>query len=207
MKVRRGTVGFVAGVLLATTLTATTMALAESRSSSTLHACAARKGGALRLAAHCATSERAVSWNATGPRGPRGPRGLAGTDGTDGAGPAYLSRQSSSTLVGSGPQTAVDTMTLPPGDYLVTATATASSPNAGGDNGSCQISGAGLFSDSASFSLIPTHGEALAVTGLAHATSVDGTVKLLCGGATSVTIAEGLLTAVQVTSVTDLSTP
>lgn len=203
MRVRgRGTIGFVAGAVAATTLTATTMAIAgDSRSSSTLHACAARHGGALRLATSCTASERRVTWSVKGPRGPKGRRGKAGADG---AGPAYLSRQSGSTLVGSGPLTNVDSFQLPPGAYLVTATATASSP-AANDNGSCQLSGAGLSGESASFSLTSAHGEALSVTGLAQATTVDDTVKLLCGGQTSVSIAEGLLTAVQVRSVSDLS--
>jgi hypothetical protein len=199
MRSRGTVVGFVAGALVATSLTAATMAMAESRSTNTLHACAARKGGDLRLAARCRSSERAVSWSITGPRGPRGVTGATG------AGPAYISRQPDYTVLGPGSTlTDVLEMTLPVGEYAVTATATASSPNVGGDNGSCQLSGAGL-SGAASFSLRSDHGEALAVTSVATATSVDRTVELLCGGQTSVTIAQGLLTAVQVQSVSDLS--
>ena len=194
----RGTAGFVAGALVATTLTAASMAIADSRGSTTLHACAARSGGALRWATRCKASERAVSWSVRGPRGPRGRPGARG------AGPAYSSRLPGSSPVGSGPLTEIASVTLPPGDYLVTATATASSP-AATDNGTCELEGAGEFGESASFSITSSHGEALGVTGLAQATSVDDVVKLLCGGQTSVTIAQGVLTAVQVQSVSDQS--
>src|SRR5437879_14840 len=36
---------------------------------STLHACARKKTGALRLARRCKRTERAVAWNTEGPRG------------------------------------------------------------------------------------------------------------------------------------------
>src|SRR5919197_5753784 len=58
----------------------------------TIHACAARADGRLRLAAKagaCRRHERAVSWNVTGPRGEMGPAGPPGAAGSTGpAGPA-----------------------------------------------------------------------------------------------------------------------
>jgi hypothetical protein len=52
-----------------------------------LHACAARKDGALRIvsaAAKCRRSERSVRWNVTGPTGPVGTAGAAGKAGPPG---------------------------------------------------------------------------------------------------------------------------
>jgi hypothetical protein len=46
---------------------------ASSATRHTIKACAAKKGGALRLATRCKSSERAVTWNSVGPRGPAGP--------------------------------------------------------------------------------------------------------------------------------------
>jgi len=52
----------------------------------TLHGCASKRTGALRLASKCRRSERAVSWNAQGRPGARGAAGPAGAIGP--AGPA-----------------------------------------------------------------------------------------------------------------------
>jgi hypothetical protein len=60
-------------------------ALGASTSSPTIHACAKRRGGALRLASTCKHSERAVTWAVTGPRGATGPAGRQGADGANGA--------------------------------------------------------------------------------------------------------------------------
>src|ERR1700760_856967 len=69
-------------------------ALAASGTTS-VHACASKRTGALRLSSACHKHrERAVSWNARGPRGARGapgpqgargPQGLPGQPGTAGA--------------------------------------------------------------------------------------------------------------------------
>lgn len=53
-------------------------------SGSTLHACANKKTGALRLANKCKKRERVVSWNIEGPRGAAGTRGLRGATGAQG---------------------------------------------------------------------------------------------------------------------------
>jgi hypothetical protein len=50
----------------------------------TIHACASKRSGALRLAAHCRRGERAVSWNAIGRRGPQGKKGVPGVQGQQG---------------------------------------------------------------------------------------------------------------------------
>ncbi len=52
---------------------------------SVIHGCAARSGGALRLASKCGKNERAVTWNNTGPAGARGATGLQGPAGSQGA--------------------------------------------------------------------------------------------------------------------------
>jgi len=49
--------------------------------SNTLHACADKDGGALRLAKKCKHGERSVSWNIQGPKGDTGAPGANGTDG------------------------------------------------------------------------------------------------------------------------------
>jgi hypothetical protein len=55
----------------------------------TIHACANKHGGALRVAGHCKRSERALSWNMVGPTGPRGSTGQTGPMGPmGGTGPA-----------------------------------------------------------------------------------------------------------------------
>jgi hypothetical protein len=58
-------------------------ALAAS-SGGVIKACAAKKGGALRVAKKCKHGERKLSWNIQGPQGPPGPQGPAGTSGASG---------------------------------------------------------------------------------------------------------------------------
>ena len=49
-----------------------------------IHACAAKRTGALRLAKSCNRHERAVSWAKVGPAGAAGARGSQGSPGTNG---------------------------------------------------------------------------------------------------------------------------
>jgi Collagen triple helix repeat (20 copies) len=58
---------------------------ASTSSTATIHACANKSTGVLRLAATCKGSERRVNWNTVGPRGPRGLQGLQGAKGDTGA--------------------------------------------------------------------------------------------------------------------------
>jgi hypothetical protein len=71
-------------VLTALVCTSVSVAIAGS-SGTTIHACASKKGGALRIAKKCRHSERAITWNQTGPAGPQGPQGAAGKNGVNGA--------------------------------------------------------------------------------------------------------------------------
>ena len=54
-------------------------------SGGTIHACAKKNNGALRLADRCRHNEKSVSWNITGPRGPQGAQGPPGAQGPQGA--------------------------------------------------------------------------------------------------------------------------
>src|SRR5215469_15490899 len=58
------------GLLAAAGIGAGGIALAAPQSATTIHACASRSSGALRLATHCRRTEHAVSWNKAGPAGP-----------------------------------------------------------------------------------------------------------------------------------------
>jgi hypothetical protein len=53
-------------------VTATAGWVASATDSHPIHACAAKHGGALRIAKHCTSTETAISWNKVGPRGPAG---------------------------------------------------------------------------------------------------------------------------------------
>jgi hypothetical protein len=54
-------------------------------SGGTLHGCANKKTGALRLASKCSKREKKVSWNVRGPRGVAGPAGATGSAGAAGS--------------------------------------------------------------------------------------------------------------------------
>ncbi|MEA2211259.1 MAG: hypothetical protein QOF83_1207 [Solirubrobacteraceae bacterium] len=87
---RRGRpfVGYLAVAAVVALSTTGGWAIASSGGGS-IHACANKHTGALRLAGRCTKRERAVSWNAVGPRGPGGPQGLPGAPGqTRNTGPA-----------------------------------------------------------------------------------------------------------------------
>ncbi|MGN6256469.1 MAG: collagen-like triple helix repeat-containing protein [Solirubrobacterales bacterium] len=60
-------------------------AVAAGGSSSTIHACYAKRTGALRVAKACRNGEKAISWSKVGPQGPAGDRGPAGPTGAPGA--------------------------------------------------------------------------------------------------------------------------
>lgn len=75
-----------------------------SGSSGTIHACASRSTGVLRLGHHCRRRERAVTWNKAGPSGTPGPSD------------AYYSDNSPAGAA---------TVTVPPGEYVATGNCTA----------------------------------------------------------------------------------
>ena len=107
-------------------------AAAAAANSRSVHACAKKSDGALRLASHCSRNEQSVSWNIRGPQGVRGPRGQQGLQGPKGAqgalgttgdrGPSDAFTAYPQALnVGGGGQGAstVGTLTLPAGNFMV----------------------------------------------------------------------------------------
>jgi hypothetical protein len=93
----------------------------------TYYACVTNKTGALKVVsatAKCATGQHKISWNSLGPRGPVGPRGPQGPRGV--AGPAgvvnsHIFQSSSFVALNSSSDTVVATLTLPAGDFQVSA--------------------------------------------------------------------------------------
>jgi hypothetical protein len=81
-RARAPVVGVAAACLLA--IGAGWAIAASTTSTATIHACASKSTGVLRLARTCKTSERSVGWNTVGPRGPRGLRGIQGAKGDRG---------------------------------------------------------------------------------------------------------------------------
>jgi hypothetical protein len=85
-------------------------------------ACAAKSGGALRIATGCKASERPVSWNKVGPRGPTGLRGARGLRGLPGA-PAtalWFAVNADGTVVASSGLASTTNVRTDPGLYLIT---------------------------------------------------------------------------------------
>ncbi len=116
-----------------------------------IHGCYTRSGGTLRVidatVTNCKTTETSLDWNmqgvpgAQGPAGPQGPQGATGAQGPEGpqgpagatgpagpAGPAGTSHAYTARTAGAVPldgETIVQTVPIPAGVYLVTATGTA----------------------------------------------------------------------------------
>jgi hypothetical protein len=70
-KLNKALVAGLAGVALGAAIGGGVVAVAAT-STTVIKACAARSGGALRLASRCHSNERAVHWNVTGPQGKPG---------------------------------------------------------------------------------------------------------------------------------------
>jgi hypothetical protein len=93
-------------VLVVAVLVGAGVAIAASSSSGSLHACANKRTGALRLLSHgkCKHSERQVSWSVSGPAGKAGPRGVAGSPGPAGVtGPDGTARAYARVIAGTTP--------------------------------------------------------------------------------------------------------
>src|SRR5437764_1210731 len=73
-----GRVGSAVAVAVVATLAIAGGYAIAAGTSNTIHACASKKTGVLRIAAQCASTERAVTWNKVGPTGPRGAIGPRG---------------------------------------------------------------------------------------------------------------------------------
>jgi hypothetical protein len=70
---------------LAVFLAAGGAAWAAKGSSGTIHACYAKRGGALRIASHCRPTEKTLGWNQVGATGARGGTGATGGMGAAGS--------------------------------------------------------------------------------------------------------------------------
>jgi hypothetical protein len=129
-------------------------AWAAAGTSSTIHACAKKHGGALRLATHCRRSESAVSWSKVGPAGRRGPAGPAGKTGAAGAlgtsgargatgatGPSDVYAAGTAFKALTPSVVSYGQLSLPAGSYLLQAKATFFA-KAAGESMSCFLVGA-----------------------------------------------------------------
>jgi hypothetical protein len=88
---------------------ALTGGIAVAAGSKTVHTCASKKTGALRVAKHCSHNEKAYSLGARGPRGASGP-----------SDPGYLGVMVGALALSPTPQKLVG-FTLPPGSYVLSA--------------------------------------------------------------------------------------
>jgi hypothetical protein len=128
----------IAGGLLVTVAIAGVQVAAAS-GSSTIHACAAKSNGALRVAKHCTRHERAVSWSQ---RGPAGLSGKPGAPGKAGAAAGYTSIIDNDQGVAISDDNAyhnVISLTLPAGSYVVTYSFELYNSSTTATFGSCRI--------------------------------------------------------------------
>jgi hypothetical protein len=110
------------------------MALAAPQSPTTIHACASKSSGALRLAAHCRRTERAVSWNKAGPAGPTGPAGPPGPS------HVFASFHDAATFVPFFSTDTLGSLALPQGTFTVFAKAwVQSQAGSGNSDVSCSL--------------------------------------------------------------------
>jgi hypothetical protein len=94
---------------------------ATARGGSTVHACYAKRGGAMRVARHCRRGERALSWNEVGPTGAPGSPGRDGAAGP--AGPTDVSADGTAIAPLTGSYATFGQTTVPAGSYLLEAKA------------------------------------------------------------------------------------
>lgn len=188
---------------------------ATRRSSHTIHACYAKRGGTLRIASHCKRNERSLAWNQTGATGAtgaagapgaaggagsKGAEGPKGTEGSQGPSDTYAAGTALATLSGSYLQAGV--LTLPAGSYEVHATATFFAKATGGML--CLLdaeqSGTKTELDGATASASAGSANTLALTGIVSL-AADATVELRCrlqGGGLEGSIDDAHLTATKV---------
>ena len=155
-------------------------ALISTAASSTIKGCAAKQTGILRIitgTAKCKKTEKAISWNATGPQGPAGAAGADGADGTNGtngtngtpgatgatgpAGPAAIPNVGEVSVnlasvganTGFNPVAVLEAPSLSAGTYLAVATFGYS----GSKVGLCDIQTNGQFWVAGNVSYFPAH--------------------------------------------------
>ncbi|MGD0272320.1 MAG: hypothetical protein ABSB96_01090 [Gaiellaceae bacterium] len=210
--VRSGSwIGYVLVAAIATVAAGGGFAFGAS-SAGTLHACANKKTGALRLASKCKKSEKKVSWNVRGARGVAGPAGvagLAGAAGTAGAtGPSDAWEASSPGMTDVTSTEMVLSVTVPAGSYEVTGIA--QEQNRDGANPATLNCGlrAGTTPLNDTFSTAPVssggtygYGAAANVVHAGYTTSTDTTFSLTCskaGSPASLYVRNATLSAIKV---------
>jgi|ERR1700675_3683538 len=183
-------------------------------SSGVIHGCFETQQGQLRVidpaTQHCLPSETAISWNNIGPQGPAGLAGPPGPPGSGGGSNGFVTGVRSGTLTLT--PSAVLTLTLPAGSYILSASVFVSNSNSGtvGAPILCWFSPAtegGLFA----INLTPFVSGAIPTAGTVPMTDAvtlpsAGPVSVICqdnagaGGTANVGTAQ--MTAIQMATVT-----
>jgi hypothetical protein len=187
----------------------------------TIHACAKKSNGALRLASRCKHSERGVSWNITGPKGATGATGPKGATGAAGATGPQGPAGTTSVVAGfkDGPvvlpfstttYTTEATLNLPGGKWAVFAKATITNvAGTGATIAHCQlVSSSGDFDDTVL--ALDDHNVGTAYSGALELNvnvnlTAAGTAKLQCrnegGGSTNIAFMK--MSAIQAANLTN----
>jgi hypothetical protein len=195
----------IALVVLAFFVAGSASALAASDGSNGA-ATAAKKKHKRKKKRRSATGPRGAT-GPTGPQGAQGPQGIQGVKGDKGdrgdkgdTGPSdgFVARDASSTPIGTGPDpTIVQTLSLPPGSYIVNA-----SVEIGNTSGLANIVSCSLLEN-----FNPIGGGSVALTslntfqgtiGVISATATGGAMKLACTGDHSGAARNRAITAVKV---------
>ena len=100
--------------------------------SGVIHGCYQKNQGSLRIidtgqAQTCSSSESPLNWSQTGPQGPQGPQGTQGPQGPQGpsgSSHAYSTSNLAAQTFLSPSANTITKLTLPAGDYVVSATGT-----------------------------------------------------------------------------------
>jgi hypothetical protein len=197
---------------------AATVALASiPDSSGVIHGCFLTQNGQLRVidppTQQCLPSETAISWNQIGPQGPAGPPGPPGPPGAPGSGGGsngFVTGIRSGTITST--PSAILTLTLPAGSYMLNASVFVSNSNSGtlGAPILCWFSPAtegGLFA----ITLTPFVSGAIPTAGTVPMTDAvtlgsTGPVKVICqdnaGPGASANIGTAQMTASQIATLT-----
>lgn len=178
----------------------------------TIHACAKKSNGALRLANKCKKSEKGLSWGIQGPPGASGKNGTNGTNGTNGAagqqgatgapgqrGPSDGFTVQDATVATSAVKTT--SLTLPAGQYIVTASMPAYNTNASPATiSSCTLHSTldTVHTQSIWQTLVASNAYATLTASVAQNLPSGGTVSMSCPAVTGLEYGPSDITAVQV---------
>jgi hypothetical protein len=166
-----------------------------------IHGCVSKATGALRIANRCKKKhERAISWNA------QGPRGLQGIQGPPGPSSAFSGSIAGPVTITSSvtPGDKVGHLNLQPGSYVIFAKAWIENQSSSfATTAGCELD-AGTDSDIDFIKLEPTTAVFRGVIALnvAHTFTSAGTAQLSCftGSGVTVTANNAVVTAIQVGS-------